>query len=527
MEFAEIFSSFLQGFQITEAIVKPGEMVITAKIIPHAVPCPDCNCLSNRVHSYYIRIPHDLSCCRYQMRLHLTVRRMRCLNESCPRKTFAERMPEFLPFHAQRTLRQTELLQCLVFELNGEAGSRICKHIKTCASGDTLTRIARLRPLPNIGTPRIIGIDDWAKRKGIDYGSIIVDLERHRAIAVLPERSTDCVKTWLKEHPTVQIVCRDRFSDYKEGIMQGAPSAIQITDRWHLLRNLSDAILRMCNGLGKELQEAANLLAMEEGGIEIKVDDGTIYESPAEVSPQEKLFHEVKELANQGYSNRQIAKMLPIHRQTVARYKATDRVPVKGGKQKKNHIAMPFQQFLLRRWQEGCHSPKQLFLEMKSKGFDGSMSSSYRYLLHLGMRTGQDQQKLQPRRLKAAQAAWILTAPESKLDDYQRRYRDTLIDLSPKIAEASNLAIGFIQMIKEQKADQLTGWIEKALNCEVSNLRSFAAGLAGDFNAVLSALVFDWSNGQLEGQVNRLKTIKRMMYGRAKFDLLQKRVLCY
>jgi transposase len=143
------------------------------------------------------------------------------------------------------------------------------------------------------------------------------------------------------------------------------------------------------------------------------------------------------------------------------------------------------------------------------------------------MRSGQDQQKLQPRRLKAGQAAWILTAPESKLDDYQRQYRETLFDLSPAIAEASTLAIDFIQIIKEQKADQLSAWIEKTLHCAVTNLRSFAAGLLGDFNAVFSALTFDWSNGQLEGQVNRLKTIKRMMYGRAKFDLLQKRVLCH
>lgn len=525
MEFADIFSSFLQGFQITQVKMDKDEMVISARIIPHPAPCPDCKCLSDRIHSYYTRIPHDLACCIYRVRLNLTVRRMRCMNKACARKTFADRMPEFLPFHAQRTLRQVELLQCLEFELNGEAGSRICKHNKTCASGDTLIRIARLRSLPDIGTPRIIGIDDWAKRKGIDYGSIIVDLEKHCAIAVLPERSAECVKNWLKEHPSIQIVCRDRFPDYIEGIKQGAPSAIQITDRWHLLRNLSDTILRMCNGLGRELQEAANLLAMEEGSIDLKVNIVSSDENLTTVSPQAKLLQDVKELARQGYSNRQIAKMLPIHRQTVARYKVADRVPVKGG-QKKEHIAKPFEHFLLQRWQEGCHSPKQLFLEMKAKGFEGSMSSSYRYLLHLGMRSGQDQPKLQPRRLKAAQAAWVLTAPEEKLDDYQRRYRETLFDLSPTIAEAANLALDFIQMIKEQKADQLSAWINKAQNCAVTNLRSFATGLLGDFNAVFSALLFDWSNGQLEGQVNRLKTIKRMMYGRAKFDLLQKRVLC-
>lgn len=525
MEFASVFSSFLPGFKITQTIIDQDELVITAKIIPHPVVCPDCQCPANRVHSYYTRIPHDLSCGFYRLRLNLTVRRMRCLNELCKRKTFAERMPGFLPFHAQRTLRQTQLLQRLEFELNGEAGSRICQFIKTCASSDTLTRTARRTELPDFGNPRIIGIDDWAKRKGIDYGTLVVDLEQHRPIDVLPDRTVECIKNWLKEHPTVQIVCRDRYPEYIEGIRQGAPSAIQITDRWHLLRNLSDAFLRLCTGIGKELQEAANLLAIEDTGIDLKVEEVS-NEVSDKISPQEKLFQDVKELARQGYSNRQIAKMLPVHRQTVARYKVEDRVPVRGGEKKKQHIAIPYEQFILRRWQEGCHSPKQLFLEMKEMGFEGSMSSSYRFLLHLGMRSGQQQQKLLPRRLKASQAAWILTAPEQKLDKYQKRYRDTLCDLSPMVAEASALAKWFVQMVKEQKEDQLSVWIENAQKCSASNLRSFAAGLAADFLAVQSALSFDWSNGQLEGQVNRLKTIKRMMYGRAKFDLLRKRVLC-
>jgi transposase len=292
-----------------------------------------------------------------------------------------------------------------------------------------------------------------------------------------------------------------------------------------LLRNFSDATLRLCTGLGKELQEVANLLAIEDTGADLQAAE-VPNETVNKIPPQEKLLQDVKELAKQGYSDRQIAKMLPIHRQTVARYKVEDRVPVRGGEKKKQHIALPYEQFILKRRQEGCHSPKQLYLEMKEKGFEGSMSSSYRFLLHLGMKSGQQPQKLQARRLKASQAAWILTVPEEKLDAYQKRYRDTLCGLSPMAAEVSTLAKGFIQMVKEQKEDQLSPWIEKAKKCSASNYRSFAAGLVADYSAVKSALSFDWSNGQLEGQVNRLKTIKRMMYGRAKFDLLRKRVLC-
>lgn len=172
-------------------------------------------------------------------------------------------MPDFLPFHAQRTLRQTQLLKCLVFEVNGEASSRICLHMRNCASSDTLTRIARRTDLPSFSHPRIIGIADWAKRKGRDYGTLIVDLENHRPIEVLPDRTTATIKKWLQEHPTIQIVCRDRYSDYIEGIRQGAPSAVQIADRWHLLKNMFEAVQGIFAGLSKELQEAANLLLLK------------------------------------------------------------------------------------------------------------------------------------------------------------------------------------------------------------------------------------------------------------------------
>jgi transposase len=163
---------------------------------------------------------------------------------------------------------------------------------------------------------------------------------------------------------------------------------------------------------------------------------------------------------------------------------------------------------------------------MQAKGFTGSLSSTYRYLIFLGMQAGQPEQKLQPRRLTASQAAWTITAPDQELDDHQKKYRDMLFDLSPKVMGASRLANRFIQMVKEKRKDQFAAWIEDAQKCSIPRLRSFAAGLVSDYQAVDAALSFDWSNGQLEGQVNRLKTIKRMMYGRAKFDLLKKRVLC-
>lgn len=530
MELVSVFSSFLPGFQITQIEIEPDQMamVIYASIIPLPVLCPDCHHITNRVHSYYSRIPHDISYGFYRLRLHLTVRRMRCVNQLCRRKTFAERMPEFLPFHAQRTLRQTYFLKKLVFEVNGQAGSRICQYINMIASSDTLTRIARLTSLPTFSEPKVIGIDDWALRKGIDYGTLIVDLERHRPIAVLPDRTVESIKNWLKEHPTIEVICRDRYGDYIEGIQQGAPNAIQITDRWHLLHNLSDAVQGMFWGYEKELQEVANLLAQEDTGTILKTENENAYPKAAQKRRtllQEKLL-EVKRLAKEGYSNRKIGKMLGIHRETVGIYKHVDRVPIRGGI--KPYTAAPYEKYIIQKWNQGCHSAKEILHEIKGLGYTGSIASVYRYLSHLGMQPGiKEQPQLQPRRLTARQAAWLLTLPEEKLDSYQKRYRFALCEKYSGIREASDLANGFIKILQEQKTDKLSEWIEKAQKCSVSKIRYFAKGLENDFSAVQAAVSFDWSNGQLEGQVNRLKTIKRMMYGRAKFDLLRKRVLCY
>lgn len=530
MELASVFSSFLPGFQITQIEIEPDQMdmVIYASIIPHPVLCPDCHHFTNRVHSYYSRIPHDISYGFYRLRLDLTVRRMRCINEFCKRKTFAERMPDFLPFHAQRTLRQTCLLKKLVFEVNGQAGSRICKYINMLASSDTLTRIARLASVPPISEPKVIGIDDWALRKGIVYGTLIVDLERHRPIAVLPDRTVESIKNWLKEHPTIEIVCRDRYGDYIKGIHQGAPNAIQITDRWHLLHNLSDAVRGMFCGYGNELQEVANLLAQEDSGKIIKTENENSSQKTTQKSrnkSQEKLL-EVKRLAKEGYSNRQISKMLGIHRETVGIYKLVDRVPVRG--ENKPYTAAPFESYILQKWNQGYHSTQQVFHEIKKLGYTGSIASVYRYLSHLGMQPGnKQQQQLQPHRLSTHQAAWLLTMPEEKLNTYQKRYRCALYEKYPSIREASDLANGFIEILQDQKTDQLVEWIRKAQKCSISKIRYFAKGLENDLPAVQAAVSFDWSNGQLEGQVNRLKTIKRMMYGRAKFDLLRKRILCF
>jgi len=210
--------------------------------------------MADRVHSRYQRQPHDLPVSTLNVRVCLTVRRFFCLNAACPRRTCAEQFPLLVPERAQRTGRLTHQLQLIAFALGGEAGSVLSQHLRMPTSPATLLRIIRATPDPVIPPLRVVGVDDFAFRRRHRYGTIVIDLERQQPVDLLPDRSADTLATWLKGHPDIEIITRDRSTEYARGVTAGAPQAQQIADRWHLLVNLREALERMLTRLHSELR---------------------------------------------------------------------------------------------------------------------------------------------------------------------------------------------------------------------------------------------------------------------------------
>jgi transposase len=299
-------------------------LTLTATATTPAANCPRCGSASTRVHSHYSRTPRDLPLVGYTLRLVLYVRRFRCLNLDCPAVTFAERLVGLLAPSAQRTLRLRSGLHDIGLALGGQAGSRQSQRAGMGASAATILRLVHRTPPLTRPTPRVLGLDDFALCRGRVYGSILVDGETHHVVDLLPHRTAETVATWLQSHPGVEIVTRDRSTEYARGVSEGAPDAIQVADRWHVLGNLREALERMLDRLRPQLQAGITEPPDERAAKPISLYDrdrrrGTLDQVRQQASRQRRyaVYAQVKQLQAKGRAIIQIARELQISRQTV------------------------------------------------------------------------------------------------------------------------------------------------------------------------------------------------------------------
>ena len=506
--------------------------------------CRSCGSVSRRIHSRYQRTVDDLPMHGRRVRLRLTVRRFFCDEAGCARRTFAEPFDGVAEAYARKSSRLIEALCEIGFACGGEGGSRLAAVLGIVVSGDTLLNLIRRSPLPAFPAVEVLGVDDWAWRRGRRYGTILCDLDRRRPVDLLAERSSESLSAWLKDHPGVQAISRDRAGCYAEGCKNGAPQAVQVADRFHLLLNLGEALVRLLD------RHVGNVTAAARVAAETRGPPATREPQASELSPtvsdsspititaarERRLarYRQVMDLHVQGVSLREIGRRLGLHRSTVRRFVRAGQFPERATRSY-GHLTDRFEASLRQRWAAGCHNARQLYREVRSQGFRGSYCAvrrcvgAWREPGEAGHTPGT---KPNPKRRGAVtrpssrRVAWMLLGEPEDRSDEDQQLVEALCGRSPEIERATSLAREFGRMVRDRRAPALDGWIARARGTGIPReMQRFAGGLLKDEAAVRAGLSLAWSNGQVEGQVNRLKLITRMMYGRGGFDLLRRRVL--
>lgn len=522
------------SLRINKFAIENDQVHIAVTSIQNQACCPFCSEPSASVHSSYLRHPQDLPWAAVPVVLHLTVKRFFCLNPACRKKTFAERFPDLVGWYQRRTKRVQEKQQRLSANTSARVAEFLLKGNQIGLSNTSINRLLRSLPEPPFAPVRVLGVDDWAKRKGQRYGTILIDLENSQVIDLLEDRKADTLAEWLKTHPEIEIVSRDRSPTYAEAITRGAPSAIQVADRWHLLHNLSDTVYLL---LQQEAKTIHRQFAVPRKLLHsVPEQPPMAVEKPltdAEQRRKERIA-QVEALRQTGWSQKEIARHLHIHPKTVRRYRNNPSPRLE--RTRKRQLLDAYKPFLLQRWNEGCYNATQLYREIHTQGFRGHLTIMRDFVKTLRAASGlpvrvqktNGDHKLPydvistPPTLRTL-TWWILKRPEDREESDEQRLAQ-VCEGQPKLIETMMLARQFAFIIRQQQEDQLTSWLEQASHSNSVLWCNFAEGLKQDEKAVRAALRFSWSNGKTEGHVNRLKNVKRLMFGRANDDLLRKRV---
>jgi transposase len=530
-------------------------LALKAFVPTASATCPHCGTSSSRIHSYYTRRPRDLPISGESVRLLLHLRRFRCLAATCPALTFSERIPALIAPVAQRTTRLNNALRDLALAFGGEAGARQSARSAMAASGDTLLRRAHSATAPLPPTPRILGIDDFAFHKGQVFGTILTDGETHAVVDLLPDRSAQTATTWLREHPGIESITRDRASDYTRAGREGAPQAVQVADRFHLSKNAGDVLERIVRRHHHGLRTAAKAVDREHIArlpplrevrrTVLKQENELPVVATSRQDPharQRRLarYQEVMALAKQGLGPKAIGRQVGLTRQTVARWIKAGTFLERPPSAPRRMIITPYEPYLRERWEAGCHNGRELWREIQAKGFTGGHETVRRLIVQWRTERGRGGPRKHPsaiprvrrsppqratRPWSPRQARWLLLKGEDELKPEQQAYIQQLGQLCPDLVIIQRLIVEFIQLVRKRDDTALAAWLAAAEASGLSELREFAKGIVRDRAAVEAALQYRWSNGVTEGQVNRLKMLKRTAYGRASFALLRQRVL--
>ncbi|MGW4720933.1 ISL3 family transposase [Nocardia sp. NPDC004260] len=497
-----------------------------------AVACTGCSVVSHRVHSRYRRRLADTAVTGREVVIRLRVRRLFCDNSACKKRTFAEPVPGLAPRYARRTPILDRLLCAVALALGGRAGARMTRHLAASVSRMTLLRQIRALPDPDRATPRVLGVDDFALRRGHNYGTILIDIETGRPVDVLQDRTADTLADWLRAHPGVEIVCRDRAGAYAEGVAAGAPNATQVADRWHVWNNLGDAVERVVARHRSHLEAAVHV--DDEAVLTDQFGIAEIPEVPDPAQRSDKWAVRARErhaavhaLLAEGVSLRGIGVRLGLARGTVRRFaRAADveELLVNTGTGRRRSMLEDFKPYLNQRWNDGTTNATLLAHEIRELGYRGSTKTVLNYL-HPFRGTGQVAVRFSRKPPSVRRVvAWIMSDP-AHLDPDNRRRLDAILAGSAELTVLADHVRAFATLMVQRRGRELEAWMTAIDAADLPPLHSFVRGLRRDLDAVTAGLCLPWNSGPVEGHVNRIKMLKRQMFGRAKPDLLRKRIL--
>ena len=496
--------------------------------------CPVCGECSHSRHSCYLRRLQDLPWQGVSVQLWATVGRFRCRNPPCPRKIFCERLPHLARVYARQTERAAEIVRLIGYVAGGRPGQRILERLSMRASDDTVLRRIQEESFQQDCLPvRNLGVDDWAWRKGQEYGTIMVNLDLHRVVDLLPDRAAESFSEWLKQHPEVATISRDRCGIYAEGATMGAPQSQQIADRFHLILNLSATMERVLEERSRQLvlppaEDAATDPVVPCRDSENDAGATPPKATPAQLRRQRRLdrYEQVVSMFNSGQSQAAIARALGMGRKTIRRWLRGGQFPERKPPHRRPPKVNHFAEYLQQRWDEGCHNAAQLYREIREKGYLGKRAMVARLVANW-RKGGKTSRPNAPERISPKHAAILVTRAADQMTEAQQRLFDRISAQCPAVIELRQMALAFRTALTGGDAAKLRLWVDGARHCEYGAVVRFAYGLRKDLLAVSAAVESPWSTGQVEGQINRLKMIKRQMYGRAGFDLLRARVLPY
>lgn len=520
------------------------DLRLTVTSTQTTAPCPLCQRSSQRVHSRYCRTLQDLPCAGFALRLQLGVRKFFCRTPGCKRRIFSERLPQVAAPWARRTHRLVQHLIAIAVALGGRAGSHLGHRLGYPIPDSSLLALLATVSLPAIAPLTMLGVDDFAFAKRQSYGTILVDLERQRPLALLKDREANTLAQWLEQHHGIEVLSRDRSATYRSGMDQGAPHALQVADRFHLLQNLTQALEQALGNQAAVLKavDTAQRLADAPAGASVMLAPATPAQPDAQHRAEQKraqrlkAYKQIWQLHTKGWSTRAIAQQVRLSSRTVQRYLSLSSFPERQGRSDRGRSLLnPYKSYLLEQYNQGRRQVKVLFGELQKQGYSGGYMTVSRYVRQLAQAQGVTLRQYPSRRLTSVvdslrppltprRAAFLVLRRVQTLKPDEVQLVQRLAE-QPELTLTIRLGQDFAQLVRQRQFEQLDPWLERAEQSNLAPLIRFACSLRADYDAVRAGVTLPTSNGQVEGQINRLKMLKRQMYGRAGIALLERRFL--